>query len=180
MRSVVLEGPQQILQRKGIAKFDPLHGCQWAFFLYSISNCMFKSGCGAVCDKVYALSKALCGADLFYEVDLPEIFTFDHPLGAVMGRASYGDYFTFGQGCTVGNNHGVYPTFGKSVFMLSDSKVIGGTVIGDNVIIGANSYVKDEKIPSGSLVFGSSPNLVVKTGRDDYVRAYAEKVFIYE
>lgn len=165
---------------RGSSRFDPLHGCQWAFFQYALANAMFKMGGGSICDKVYAVSKAMCGADLFYQVELPSVFTFDHPLGAVMGRAAYSDFFSFSQGCTVGNNHGIYPSFGRSVFMLSDSKVIGSTTIGDNVIIGANAFVKDETVPSGSLVFGSSPNLIVKTGRADYVREYAEGVFVYD
>ena len=99
-------------------------------------------------DKLYALNKAMASVDLFYQVELPDIFTFDHPLGSVMGRASYSDYFTFSQGCTVGNNRGIYPRFGQSVFMLSDSKVIGDCEIGSNVIIGANAYVKDVDILS--------------------------------
>lgn len=164
----------------GEAKFDPLHGCQWAFFLYSISRLMYLAGESSICDKVYALGRALSGADLYYDVELPEVFTFDHPLGAVMGRAHYSNYFSFGQGCTVGNNHGIYPSFGESVFMLSDSKVIGDTTIGDNVIISANAFVKDEVIPSGSIVFGQSPNLIVKEGKLDYVREYAESVFAYD
>ena len=48
-------------------------------------------------DKLYALNKAMASVDLFYQVELPDIFTFDHPLGSVMGRASYSDYFTFSQ-----------------------------------------------------------------------------------
>lgn len=131
-------------------------------------------------DKIYALNRTLSSADLFYQVELPEVFAFDHPLGAVLGRANYSNYFSFSQGCTVGNNKGVYPTFGESVFMMSDSKVIGNCRIGDNVIISASSYVKDTDIPSGSVVFGQSPNLTVKTGRFGYVREFAEKVFRYE
>lgn len=84
------------------------------------------------------------------------------------------------QGCTVGNNHGEYPSFGESVFMLSNSKVLGGCEIGSHVIISANTYIKDTDIPSGSIVFGQSPNLVIKTGREDYVREYAEGIFRYE
>lgn len=137
-------------------------------------------GGGAVCDKIYALLRALSGADLFYQVELPDVLTFDHPLGSVIGRGSFQDRFSFSQGCTVGNNHGVYPTFGKSVFMLSNSKVIGDSHIGDFVIIGANAYVKDADIPSGSLVFGQSPNLIVKEDRMDMVRLHAESVFRYE
>ena len=131
-------------------------------------------------DKLYALNKAMASVDLFYQVELPDIFTFDHPLGSVMGRASYSDYFTFSQGCTVGNNRGIYPRFGQSVFMFSNSKVIGDCEIGDNVIIGANAYVKDTDIPGGSLVFGQSPDLVIKENKLDYVRKYAEQVFSYE
>ncbi|MFK2235759.1 serine acetyltransferase [Bacteroides fragilis] len=49
--------------------------------------------------------------------------------------------------------------------MCANSSIIGNCLIGDNVIIGANSGVKDEDIPNDSLVFGYSPNLVVKRMR---------------
>lgn len=137
-------------------------------------------GVRSVCDKVYALNRALSSADLYYEVELPNIFTFDHPLGAVMGRAKYSDYFTFSQGCTVGNNHGIYPRFGRRVFMMSDSKVIGDCKVGDNVVIAANAYVRDQDIPGNSLVFGASPNLIIKERHKVSVDAYAEGVFVYE
>ena len=139
-----------------------------------------RGGSCAICDKVYATGKAMSSADLFYQVELPEVFTFDHPLGSVIGRASYSNYFSFGQGCTVGNNKGAYPSFGESVFMLSDSKVIGNCKIGSDVIISAGAYVKDTDIPEGSIVFGQSPNLVIKTNKQEYVREYAEKLFRYE
>ena len=134
----------------------------------------------SVCDKIYALNRALSSADLYYEVELPDIFTFDHPLGAVMGRAEYADYFTFSQGCTVGNNNGVCPRFGKRVFMMSDSKVVGGCRIGDNVIIGANACIKDQDVPSNSIVFGESPNLVIKENRKAAVDSHANGVFFYD
>lgn len=137
-------------------------------------------GVRSVCDKVYALNRALNSVDMYYEVQLPDVFTFDHPLGSVMGRADYGDYFTFSQGCTVGNNHGIYPRFGQRVFMLSDSKVIGDCEIGDNVIIAAGTYVKDADIPGDSLVFGASPNLIIKENRKAAVDTHAEGVFVYD
>lgn len=122
----------------------------------------------------------ISSVDLFYEIELPDVFMFDHPLGTVMGRAVYSNYFMFYQGCTVGNNYGFYPRFGEAVFMLSDSKVIGNCTIGDNVIIGANAYVKDVDIPANSLVFGQSPNLTIKENRGDMIRAYVGEVFEYE
>lgn len=75
---------------------------------------------------------------------------------------------------------GVYPILGDSVFMMGNSKVLGSCTVGDNVIFAANAYVIDQDIPSGSLVFGQSPNLIIKEGRHDYVREYAESVFVYD
>lgn len=166
--------------RDGETFFDPLHGCQWTQFLFTLSNEInHRGGVRSVCDKIYALNRTLGSVDLYYEIELPDVFTFDHPLGAVMGRAEYSDYFEFSQGCTVGNNNGVYPRFGERVFMMSDSKVIGDCEIGSNVIIGANSCVKDQDIPSNALVFGESPNLVIKENRKETVDAYAKGVFVY-
>ena len=167
--------------RDGETLFDPLHGCQWTHFLYTLSNEIYhRGGMRSISDKIYSLNRALSSADLYYEVELPDVFTFDHPLGAVMGRADYSNFFTFSQGCTVGNNHGAYPRFGERVFMLSNSKVIGDCVVGNNVVIAANAYVKDQDIPSNSLVFGVSPNLIIKESHKATVDAYAEGVFVYE
>jgi len=47
--------------------------------------------------------------------------------------------------------------------MYSGSKIIGKSVIGNNVTIAANTYIKDAEIPNGAMVFGQSPNLVIKT-----------------
>lgn len=50
----------------------------------------------------------------------------------------------------------------------------------DFVIIGANAYVKDREIPSGSLMFGRESDVAVKEGGFDYVMEHAKKVFRYE
>lgn len=100
--------------------------------------------------------------DIYHEVELPSIFFLEHPVGTVLGRASYQDGFMAYQNCTVGGNKGKYPTLGKSFRMMSGSKVLGDSVIGDNVTLAANTYVKDTNIPNGATVFGSSPNLIIK------------------
>ena len=153
--------------KEGEVYFNPFHSGQWAIFLYYLSNTIFKKNIEnrILADKVYYLNKMLNCCDLLYETNLPDIFMSDHPVGSVMGKAYFSDFFSFCQGCTVGNNNGNYPRFGKYVTMLADSKVIGNCNIGDNVIIGANAYIKDENIPSDSIVFGVSPNLVIKENK---------------
>lgn len=46
--------------------------------------------------------------------------------------------------------------------MLSNSKILGSSKIGDNVIVAANTYIKDEDVPSNVIAFGESPNLCCK------------------
>ena len=152
-------------KKDGKVFFNPFHSAQWTVFLYYLSNSLFKkeNENNILCDKIYYLNRMLNSCDLFYEVDLPDIFFLDHPLGTVIGRGSFKNFFTFSQGCTVGNNKGIYPTFGENVKMLSNSKIIGNSKIGNNVIIAANSYIKDTNVPNNSIVFGSSPNLIIKT-----------------
>ena len=121
-----------------------------------------RDGNGINAEKVYYLNRILNSVDLFYEVDLPRIWMCEHPLGSIMGRARYSDYFFFYQGCTVGGNHGSYPRIKEYVAMFSNSKILGNAQIGSYVIIGANAYVKDEDIPDNCIVFGESPNLTIK------------------
>ena len=142
--------------------FNPLHVAQWTMFLYEMAHEISKSGDKDLCDKIYGLGKMISSADIFYGVNMPDIWFFDHPQGSVMGRAEYSDFFTFSQCCTVGNNKGVYPRFRKHVSMMSGSKVLGDCTIGDHVILSANSYVLDEDIPAYSIVFGLHPNNTVK------------------
>ncbi len=73
---------------------------------------------------------------------------------------------------------GQYTTFlyfiSREVFLSGDSlcrmcmnsAIIGDCHIGDNVTIGAGALVKDEDIPSNSLVFGQSPNLIIKKKKE--------------
>lgn len=148
--------------RNGEAFFSPFHSGQYSIFLYYYSNEIWKSGIPILADKLYYLNKALNACDLYYEVDLPPIFMLDHPVGAVIGRAKYSNYFSFAQNCTVGNNKGLYPTIGSNVRMCANSMIIGNCIIGDNVTLGANACVKDEHIESNSIIFGSSPYLIKK------------------
>jgi serine O-acetyltransferase len=151
-------------RNNGEVFFSIYHSAQYCIFLYFLSRQVFLDTPEHrnLADKVYYLNKALNGLDLYYEIVMPDAFHLDHPVGSVMGRASYGNNFTFSQLCTVGNNRGVFPKIGNNVEMLSGAKIIGRCAIGDNVLISANAYIKDTDIPENSLVFGSSPNLVIK------------------
>lgn len=82
------------------------------------------------------------------------------------GRATFGEYFFFYQGCTVGGDHNTYPVIGHHVRLFANSTVLGESHIGNNVWIGAGALVKNTDIPDNSLVFGQSPNLIIKQRKD--------------
>lgn len=149
-------------KRDGEVFFNPYHSAQYGIFLYYFANNLWKKGGGMLCDKLYLLNKMLNSLDLFYEVEMPDVFFTDHPVGTVLGRAQYGRFFSFAQNCTVGNNKGIYPVIGERVRMLSYSRILGNCRIGDNVTLSSGCYVKDTDIPDNSLVFGQSPQLVIK------------------
>ncbi len=146
--------------------FSPFHSGQWLIFLYYLANYIstkvtFPDN-KVLADKVYYLNKILHSVDVYHEVELPTSFFLEHPVGTVLGRASYKDGFMAYQNCTVGGNKGHYPSLGENFRMMSGSKILGNSRVGNNVTLAANTYVKDTDIPDGATVFGSSPNLVFK------------------
>ncbi len=147
----------------GNPTFSPYHSGQYAIFLYHLARVVWKSHHHRqLADKVYYLNKTLNGLDLYYEVEMPACFFLEHPVGSVIGRAQLGNYLVVQQNCTIGGNRGAYPVFGDFVWLFASSCVIGESAIGNNVFIAAGTMVKDEDVPDNSLVFGRSPDLVIK------------------
>ena len=144
--------------------YNHLHTDQHAIFLYYLSNSVFQMGGPKVlCDKLYALNKALHGVDIFYEVKMLDIFALVHPVGTVLGRASYGDYFCAYQNVSVGSDlDGNNPKIGRGVVMYGGSRIIGRSQIGDNCLISIGTTILDRHIGSDCVAFGTYPNIEAK------------------
>lgn len=150
---------------------NAFHSGQYTVFLYWLSNIIAKANLEdtELSSKLYYLNKMLNGLDCYYEVELPSIFSAEHAVGSVIGRAKYGNMFSFCQMCTVGNNNSQYPVIGNNVKMYSGSKILGNCNIGNNVIISANSYVLDQNIPSNSIYFGQPRDNAIKSVSTEYI-----------
>lgn len=152
-----------------MCRFNPYHSVQYMTFLYYLSHDIYKNAnAGQLCDKIYYLNKIFHSVDLFYAIDLPHQFGAEHPLGSVMGRAQYSNGFFFYQGCTVGGTYDKagsihYPVIEENVKMYANSSILGKCHIGRNAQIGAGALVKNQDVPDNSIVFGQSPNLIIKT-----------------
>lgn len=171
--------PNKYYSLNGEVFFNPLHVSQYTMFLYTISAELRASYSEYIdlCDKIYGLLKLISSADIYYEIKLPDIWMCDHPQGSVMGRAEYSNFFSFSQGCTVGNNKGLYPRFEEHVTMFSNSKILGNCKIGNHVIMSANSYILDTDVPPYSIVFGMYPNAIIHKITQEKFNELTQSIF---
>lgn len=150
----------------GAVLFNPLHPDHYAAFLYLLANVIARRSPGnPLAFRIFYLNKAMHGLDVYPDVTLPEVFQFMHPLGAVLGHATYGNYFCVYQGCTVGSDEaGRFPVLGDGVVMYAKSSIIGPCRVGNNVVLGTGVTILGHDIPDNSLVkpvhagFEAAPN----------------------
>jgi serine O-acetyltransferase len=153
--------------------FSHRHSDQYAVFLYYLSNSAFREVPGhPIAEKAYALNKALHALDAFYEVQLPDIFAVQHPVGTVLGRANYSNYFICYHNCTVGANlDNDYPAFGQGIVMYGGGRVIGRTAVGDNTFVSTGAIVIDAGALDGNCILhGVYPNAQRSPTRRKVVR----------
>lgn len=142
----------------GVVEFDHLNSDHVAAFLYFLGNTVWKStGDTIVPTKLFYLNKILHGLDLYFAVALPSVFLLVHPVGTVIGNASYGEYLVVYQNCTIGSDAGRYPHFGEGTILYAKASVIGDCTVGDNVTFAANSFIVNTDIGSDSVVVGQYP-----------------------
>lgn len=151
------------------ALFSHLHGDQYCIWLYFLANTLHRQGApAAVCSKLFLLNKALHGCDIFYEVELPAVFLLVHPLGTVLGRGIYSDFFVAYQRCGVGSNRDVYPRFGRHVTLRPGAAVLGNCTIGDHCQVATEALVLDRDVPPNTLYIGGPKDARLKPNTAAY------------
>jgi serine O-acetyltransferase len=155
------------------ARFSHLHSDQYAMFLFFLANTLYKEQSDLhLCEKLFYLNKLLNGIDAFYEVELPDIFLFSHPLGTVLGRAQYSNFFLVHQDVTVGaaresepGENNTYPVLGEYCALYKGATILGSCHVGKNCKISAHSLLIDQNLADNQIYFGSRLNHVVKENR---------------
>jgi len=133
--------------------------------VFLASNVAFHEGQIELASKLYCLNKSLNGLMCMYDNELPEHFLLIHTAGMLLGKARYGDYFVAIHNAGVGTDRGRQPSIGPGVVIYGGAKVIGSCDIGRNVTVAANALVRNEVVPPGHVVAGSSPSLIVKPAK---------------
>ncbi|WP_331347141.1 hypothetical protein [Cellvibrio sp. UBA7661] len=135
-------------------EFDYLHSSQYAIFLYYLGNTLWRNERNIqLCSKLFYLNKALNGIDLFYEIEMPDIFFIGHSAGIVLAKAHYSNYLVLYQNSTIGKNHGVAPQLGEGVIVYPNSAIIGRCHIADGSVIAQGVSVINQNTPGNCLCF---------------------------
>mgnify|MGYP000728141847 CR=1 FL=1 len=156
------------------AQFSATHYSSHALLLYQIARECYLSGRKDLAEKVYFLNVATTATDLYYEVELPIRTGCEHPLGTVIGRASFSresSLFFYNQNLIGGNfkteGQTIYPNIEGNLYMFPRSSLVGDVTVEGSVILGNSTYVKDAGLLCDVIVFGSSPKLTFKSLKSD-------------
>lgn len=146
-------------------QFDILHSSQYCTFLYYLSNTIWRrERAQRVCTMLFLLNKALNAIDMFYEVEMPEVFFIGHSVGIVLAKATYGNHLVLYQNSTVGKNHGIAPVIEDGVILYPNSAVIGRCLVARRSLIAQGTSVVNRDTEPGKIAFRSSGySLVFKT-----------------
>lgn len=154
--------------------FDPMNSGHYATFLYFLSRELWLSEHNvAEATRVFLLNKALNGIDLFYEINMPDIFLIGHTVGMVFAKATYSDYCVFHQGCTVGRNGTDRPRIQTGVVLYPNASVIGDCLVRENSIITPGVNLIDHDTPGNCYVFmGQKGKPVFKEINEYFIDRY--------
>jgi len=127
--------------------------------LYRRSRELYLVGRVEEAEIIYRSLRRDHSVELYFEVDLPVVMRLVHPLGTVLGRATYAPGLVVYQGVSVGSTvDGERPTFTGPCVLFPGASVIGPVTVGKNVWITAGTRVearpgKSLVVPDDSVVF---------------------------
>lgn len=153
-------------------EFDYLHSSQYCIYLYFLSSTIWrKTNDRTAPTKIFLLNKALNAIDMFYEIEMPDIFFIGHSAGIVLAKATYGNYLVLYQNSTVGKNHGDAPVIEEGVVMYPNTAIIGRCYVRKNTIISQGTGIINQDTPGNVMAFrGDSGKLVFKASKRDVLK----------
>lgn len=163
---MIKEDFQRYKMRKSVLFINWLRGHTFFVVLnYRIANWLYRHHIKLLPEMIKFRTMKRYGCEIApYATIGPGLFL-PHSVGIVIGHEVIaGDNLEVFQNVTIGSNRKekdgrFMPIIGNDVSIGSGAVVVGPITIGDNVIIGANSYV-DKDVPSNVVVAGSPAKVI--------------------
>lgn len=165
-----------ILDIKAVKQNDPsaknylevllCHTPLWTILAYRVAHSLTKLKLRLLPKMIMTLMKVLTGIDLNPSAEIGKSFFIDHGVGVVIGETTkIGNNCILFQNVTLGGtgkHQGKrHPTIGNNVLIGVGATILGTVNVGDNVKIGADTFVIMKDIPSNCTVVGA-PGKIVK------------------
>lgn len=130
-----------------------MHADEYCSFLVILARQAYLDGENALAEATYLVNRRMHAFECFYTRDIPNIFHLEHPIGSVLGQASFGEYLVVYQGVSVGGDMKLrYPRLGEGVVLFSKCSLIGSVNIGRNCAIGAGVQLYGESVPDNVAI----------------------------
>lgn len=139
----------------------------FAVFNYRIANWLYRHHIKLLPEMIKFRTMKRYSCEISPYANIGEGLFIPHTIGIIIGHeVIIGNNCEIFQNVTIGSNrkekNGRFmPIIGDNVSIGTGAIIVGPITIGNNVIIGANSYV-DKNIPSNSLVIGSPAKIIRK------------------
>ena len=155
-------------------EFNVLQSSQHTIFLYYLANTIWRrSGDTAAATRLFLMNKAFNAIDLFYEIEMPEVFYIGHSVGIVLAKATYGNYLVLYQNSTVGRHRDQIPVIGDRVVLYPNTAVIGRALVGDDAVVSQGVSIVNRSVPPGQIAFrGTGSDLAFQPRPDDLLKEY--------
>ena len=121
----------------------------------------------ALLDSLFYVMRGHCALNLFYRTEEIDLFFPLHALGSVVGYGEFGPFIAITQNCTIGHNHGHYPSIEGGLWMGPGSSILGRSKVGRNVRLAANTLLEDSHVPDDVVVFGIGSDIKFKANDRD-------------
>jgi serine O-acetyltransferase len=141
---------------------------RWA---YSLSIPVFRQLMIAIYLVINTVCLMLTGIQIHRESDIGPGLVVHNCCGIFLLAARIGHSCTVNQGVSVASVRGTgWPTIGNNVYLGAGCKVMGGLIIGDNVVVGANSLVVSD-VPSNCTVMGVPARIISSKPASPYLKS---------
>ena len=141
----------------------------WAITWHRIIHALHKLHIPFIPRLMSQINRFVTGLEIHPGATIGKGMFIDHGAGLVIGEtAEIGDNCVLFHNVTLGGtgkHHGKrHPTVGANVFIGTGAILLGPIHIGDNVKIGANSFVVMRDIPSNCTVAGTPAKIIKRNG----------------
>ena len=171
--SVIIEDIKAIYRNDPAARnieFILYSGFQ-AILVHRFSHLLWNLGIPFIPRLLSQIARLFTGLEIHPGARIGRGFFCDHGMGVVIGEtAVIGDNAVLfhnvtlgGTGKTQGKRH---PTLGNNVLIGTGAILLGPITVGDNVKIGANSFVVMRNIPANCTVAGTPAVIIKRDGID--------------